>query len=147
MSQKIINHDGAEGADVLFISAPYELTASFHKGTAAGPAKVVECLNTQIEFWDRRYKAEGTDSIRIAHTEIAGLESMTPENAHEAIVSTCTNGAAMNFLLGGEHSVTFGALKALSKKHDPKDVTIVQIDAHCDLRADDSDYTDSDPSI
>ena len=38
--------------------------------------------------------------------------------------------------------MSFGSLKALAKKHKPSDVTIFQIDAHCDLRVDDSDYTD-----
>lgn len=147
MPKSIINAKSATGADVHIVSAPYDATASFHKGTAEGPKKVVECLNTQIEFFDRRYKVESTDFINIAHTEIAGLESMTPANAHEAVVKTCRESTApFVFLLGGEHSMSFGALKALAEKHDPKDVTIFQIDAHCDLRKDDSDYNDEDPT-
>ena len=45
-------------------------------------------------------------------------------------------------MLGGEHSVSIGYFQALAKKYNPKDVTILQIDAHCDLRNDDSDYSD-----
>lgn len=147
MPKSIINSTDPNTADAHIISAPYDATASFHKGTAEGPRKVVECLNTQIEFWDKRYKVESTDLIDIAHTEIPGLESMSPEDAHNAVVSTCrASSTPLTLLLGGEHSMSFGALKALAEKHDPKDVTIFQIDAHCDLRIDDSDYNEKDPT-
>ena len=147
MPKSIINTKNTDKADVLIISAPYDLTASFHKGTAEGPNKVVECLNSQIEFFDRRYKLETTDHIAIAHIEIPGLAKMNPEQAHKAVVETCAKSTAeFNFLLGGEHSMSYGALSALSRLHEPKDVTIVQIDAHCDLRADDSDYNDENPT-
>ncbi|MEI6316418.1 MAG: agmatinase [bacterium] len=143
MPQSIINTKNPAEADVHIISAPYDATASFHKGTAEGPRKVVECLHTQIEFFDKRFKVESTEKIKIAETEIAGLQKMNPENAHNAVVSACENSKApLTFLLGGEHSMSFGSLKALAKKHKPSDVTIFQIDAHCDLRVDDSDYTD-----
>ncbi len=147
MTQSIINASDAASSDVLIISAPYDQTASFHKGTAEGPRKVIECLNTQIEFLDRRYGVESTELIKVAHQEIDGLATMSPENAHHAVVKACTHSPApFTFLLGGEHSMSFGALKALTEKYDPKDVTILQIDAHCDLRVDDSDYNDADPS-
>lgn len=147
MPQSIINTKNPAEADALIISAPYDATASFHKGTAEGPRKVVECLNTQIEFWDRRYKTESTEKIKIAHHEIASLPSMTPADAHQAVVKACAASVApLTFLLGGEHSMSFGALKALAQKHNPKDVTIFQIDAHCDLRIDDGDYTDGEPT-
>jgi len=43
-------------------------------------------------------------------------------------------------MLGGEHTVSFGALEAIAKKENPKDITILQIDAHQDLRDNNSDY-------
>lgn len=147
MPQSIINTKHSKDADVLIISAPYDQTASFHKGTAEGPQKVVDCLNTQIEFWDRRYKIDSTEIVKIAHTDIPGLAEMAPDEAHRAVVKTCIESPTeLTILLGGEHSMSFGALKALTEKHNPKDVTIFQIDAHCDLRNDDSDYNDTDPT-
>jgi agmatinase len=72
---------------------------------------------------------------------------MEPDEAHAAVVKMCSESSApLTVLLGGEHSMSFGALKALAKKHEPTDVTIFQIDAHCDLRKDDSDYNDTDPT-
>lgn len=147
MPQSIINTKPSDKPDVLIVTAPYDKTASFHKGTAEGPKKVVECLNTQIEFFDRRYKVESPEKIKVALQDIKGLKTMSPEAAHKAVVKACVESTApFTFLLGGEHSMSFGALKALAQKHNPKDVTIFQIDAHCDLRKDDSDYNDTDPT-
>ncbi len=143
MAESIINEKNLSSADAHIISAPYEFTASFHKGTARGPEKVIECLDTQIEFWDKRYKVESNKKIKVAHSEIKGLEKMSPEHAHKAVLDACEKSPSpLTILLGGEHSVSFGSLLALSKKHNPKDVTIFQIDAHCDLRNDNSDYHD-----
>jgi agmatinase len=49
-------------------------------------------------------------------------------------------------LLGGVHSVTIPSLKSLATKIDPSEVTVVQIDAHFDLRDDDSEYNEVSPS-
>jgi len=147
MPKSIINTDAGHKSNAHIISAPYELTASFHKGTAAGPKKIVECLNTQIEFLDRRYKVDSTEKISVSHSEVAGLETMQPETAFQSVIAECDKSQAdLTILLGGEHSMSFGHLTSLAKRHKPKDVTIIQIDAHCDLRDDDSDYNDEDPT-
>jgi agmatinase len=146
MIKTIVNTKKAEDADVVIVSAPYEKTASSHKGTASGPKKVVECLNTQIEFFDRKFKAEVADFVKTAHLNLNSIEKLSPEKAYQAIKSNAEKLLAKNkfiFLLGGEHSVCIGNFEALSKKYDPKDVTILQIDAHCDLRNNDGDYSDT----
>ena len=53
---------------------------------------------------------------------------------------------AFVMLLGGIHSVSIGALRAHSMRSPADDVTVVQIDAHLDMREDDSDYNNHDPS-
>ena len=143
MADSIINTKNIKDADVVFLSAPYEKTASSHKGTAAGPKAVVKCLHTQIEFFDREFKTEVNHKVKIAHKELR-IEKMTPEQARKTIRTECEALIKDNkfiFMLGGEHSVSIGNFEALAKKYNPKDVTILQIDAHCDLRKDDSDYS------
>ena len=53
---------------------------------------------------------------------------------------------AFAILLGGIHSVSIGALQAHAARGPARDVTVLQIDAHLDMRDDDSDYNDRDPS-
>jgi agmatinase len=146
MIKTIVNTKKIEEADVVILSAPYEKTASSHKGTALGPKKVVEFLNTQIEFFDRKFKTDVTDFVKTAHLNLSMIEKLSPKQAYEKIKETSSRILSKNkfiFLLGGEHSVCIGNFEALSKKYNPKDVTIVQIDAHCDLRNNDGDYSDT----
>ncbi len=145
----IINTESIDGADVVLVSAPFEGSASYHKGTAGGPEKMVSCLNRQIEFWDRNQKKETCDSIKIAHTEVGGLEGLNPEhsvNKIKEVYEEATKNTKFPIILGGEHSVSISAFQTIAKKEDAKDITIVQIDAHCDLRNDDSDYNELSPS-
>ncbi|MBP9748346.1 MAG: agmatinase [Candidatus Pacebacteria bacterium] len=147
---KTIINSNTKDAEVVFVSAPYEQTASSHKGTVAGPSAVIEQLNHQIEFFDRKSKKNVTDFVKIGHEDLGeDLNKLSPvENAFK-IENACQELIKKDkfvFMLGGEHAVSVGHLRALSKKYNPKDVTILHIDAHCDLRNDDSDYNDEEPS-
>lgn len=150
MAESIINEKNIEKADVVLLSAPYEKTASSHKGTVNGPSAVIKCLDTQIEFFDRKFKVDVVDFIKIAHQELDNLQKLSPAEVLQKIKSSCGKLVKNNkfvFLLGGEHSVSIGLFQALAKKYNPKDVTILQIDAHCDLRKDDSDYRENPSSF
>jgi agmatinase len=144
MANSIINIKKINEADVVLLSAGYEKTASSHKGTKNGPKKVIECLNNQIEFFDRKFKVEVNNFVKIAHQDLGNLEKLSPLGTFKKIKGNCDKLLKSNkfiFLLGGEHSVSIGFFQALAQKYNPKDVSILQIDAHCDLRKDDSDYS------
>jgi agmatinase len=145
MIKIMINANKAEEADAVIISAPYEKTASFQKGTAEGPKKIIDCLNHQIDWFDRKLKVEAVDFIKTAHINLSNIDTLSPEEALQKINEACSALVSKNkfvFLLGGEHAVSLGHFQALSKKYNPKEVTILDIDAHCDLRNDDSDYNE-----
>ncbi len=146
MIQGIINAENENEAEVVILQAGYEKTASSRKGTAQGPAKVIEMLDTQIEFFSRKFKKNVTDFVRTTRKNLGGLEKLSPEETLKIISESYTElliKGKFVFLLGGEHSVSIGAFEALAKKYNPNEVTILQIDAHCDLRKDDSDYNEN----
>jgi len=143
MIKSIINTENTKDADVVILSAPYEKTASSRKGTKNGPKAIIKCLNEKLEFFDRQLKIETIDFIKIAHENLKNISKLSPEKAVEKIKEETEKFIKENkfvFLFGGEHSVSIGTFQALTKKYNSKDVTILQIDAHCDLRDDDSDY-------
>ncbi|MFA7191896.1 MAG: agmatinase [Candidatus Paceibacterota bacterium] len=145
MVDSIISAKKIEDADVVILSAAYEKTASSRKGTASGPSAVMKMLDSKLELFDRNYKKNVCEYVKIGHKDVGNISKMTPQKALDKIVAESTKILDKDkfvFLLGGEHSVSLGLLTALSKKINPKDVTVVQIDAHCDLRNDDSDYSD-----
>ena len=105
------------------IPAPYEKTVSYGGGTARGPEAILEASD-QMEAYDgESYPCE--QGIFTRET-VQTLEEI------EAAVSNVWNLGKIPVMLGGEHTVTCAALKAL------KDVGeifgIIQFDAHDDLR-------------
>ncbi len=142
--KSIINTKKINEADIVILSVPYEKTASSKKGTINGPKAIVKCLNEKLEFFDRQFKVETIDYLKIAHKNLNNINKLTPEKAIQKIKEESQKFLNLNkfvFLLGGEHSVSIGFFQALAQKYNPKEVTILQIDAHCDLRNDDSDYS------
>lgn len=148
MIDSIISANNEKESDIVILSAPYEKTTSSREGTKLGPKAIMKMMDTKLELFDRTYKKVVRDFVKIYHKELKLSSFVSSQKALDKIEKESTKIIDQDkfvFLLGGEHSVSFGLIKALSKKHDPKDVTILQIDAHCDLRNDSSDY-DKKPS-
>ena len=147
MVDSIINAKKISEADVVILQAGYEKTASSRKGTVNGPKAIVNMLDSKLELFDRYFKIEPVNRIKIGVKDLGNISIFTPEKALKKITSEYEKLIDKNkfiILLGGEHSVSLGALQALgqkTKKINPKDVTILHIDAHCDLRNDDGDYS------
>ena len=134
-----------KGADAVIVSAGYEKTASSRKGTINGPKEIIKMLDSKLEFFDRKFKCEPNKILKIAQKDLGNISKLSPEKALESIHKGCeefVNKDQFVLLLGGEHSVSLGLFQALAKKYNPKDVTILQIDAHCDLRDNDGDYSE-----
>ncbi|TSC77655.1 MAG: agmatinase [Parcubacteria group bacterium Gr01-1014_24] len=144
MIDSIFSAKNMDEADAVIVSAPYEKTASSRKGTAKGPKAIIHMLDSKLELFDRNYKIQPCDKIKIAVKDLGNINSFSPRKALLKIATECGKILDKNkfvFLLGGEHSVSLGLFQALARKVNPKDVTILHIDAHCDLRNDDSDFS------
>lgn len=135
----IVSCEDLSKADVVLMTVGYDKTASHRKGAVAGGQAIVNCLHEDIEFFDRYSKTEPGYDFNFYHHDLGDINSLFPEEMVEKVYSEyLAQGEKFVFLLGGEHSVSIGAFKALSKRHLPKDVTVLLIDAHPDLRQDDS---------
>lgn len=146
MVDSIFSAKNIDEADVVVVQAGYEKTTSSRQGTKEGPKAIVKMMDSKLELYDRKYNLEPCRKIKIAKKDLGNISSLSPAKALLKITSECEKILDKDkfvFLLGGEHSVSLGLLQALSKKIDPKEVTILYIDAHCDLRDTDADYNDN----
>lgn len=134
-------------SDAVVIGVPYEHTASFGVGTKLAPKAIFDILDTQIELFDRYSETEPAYDFKFGSKILTEVSDMEPEIMVSYIKKFLSNEKRFTLLIGGEHSVTIPALQALRAKHINDDITIVQIDAHFDLRKDDSDYNELKPSI
>ena len=146
MAESIINCASVEDADAVLIGVPYEHGASFGTGSAAGPAAIVACLDHQIELLERHTGTEPAQRYAIAHRMLETVGHLPPDLMVRRVADAVLRCDAFVMLLGGIHSVSIGALRAHSMRSPADDVTVVQIDAHLDMREDDSDYNSHDPS-
>ncbi|HMA34007.1 MAG TPA: agmatinase [Chloroflexia bacterium] len=122
------------GAGVLVLPIPYEATVSYGGGTAAGPAAIITA-SQQVELYDREFDREPALDYGV-HT-LAPLAVPADPAAAVAMISAATAAAVRSGKLvvglGGEHTVSAGFGQGLLAAAGGP-ITIVQIDAHCDLR-------------
>jgi agmatinase len=140
-----INCNEPSGANIVILCAPYDRTASYLKGTVKGPAAIVDSLKYQMETYDRFAGAMPAPERKIALAELKNLNRCSPSDMVDRVKQEYAKYQEHAFvlLLGGEHSVTTGALQALAARRSAKEITVCQIDAHLDLRLDDTDYNDA----
>jgi agmatinase len=112
---------------------PYDGTVSFQVGTRNGPRAILTASH-QVELFDEEYRREfhqkGIATLAPLAPEMAG-----PDKMHEAVYRAARrivrDGKTL-IGLGGEHSITSGLVRAVKEKY--RRLTVLQIDAHADLR-------------
>jgi agmatinase len=125
---------GPKQSRVIVLPVPYEQTTSFGKGTASGPGSILEASG-QVELYDEELDAE-------IYTLTGGIATLKPMDsggrdaiAVEAIRKQVHDLIGKNktvVCLGGEHTISIGAAQAHSQIYP--DLSVLQLDAHSDLR-------------
>ncbi len=122
-----------DDARAVVVPVPYEGTVTYRKGTANGPEAVIDASN-QVEFYDIELDRETGFEIPIHTTEALDPE-VSPEEMVDRMKEATTElvaGGKLPVFLGGEHSISTGAVLALRERY--VDLSVLQIDAHSDLR-------------
>lgn len=125
-----------EEADIVIFGAPYDSTTSFRPGTRFGPS-AVRTESFGIETYSPYQDKDLADDARVCDAGDLELPFGAPDRALEMIEAKAGEIVAagkMPFLVGGEHLVTLGAVRAAARKFP--DLRIVHFDAHADLRED-----------
>ncbi len=123
-------------ADVVLFGAPYDSTTSFRPGTRFGPS-AMRSESFGIETYSMLQNRDIADDARVFDSGDLELPFGAPDRALEMIEARAAeilDAGKTPFLLGGEHLVTLGAVRAVAKRHP--DLRIVHFDAHADLRED-----------
>jgi agmatinase len=121
-----------EDAAVLILPVPYDATASWLKGCAGAPTAILDA-SQHVELWDIETASEPWRS-GIAALEPVDFDGPPEDLASEVgyrVREILSNGR-LPIILGGEHSVTIGAVRAAAAAF-PR-LSVLQIDAHADTR-------------
>lgn len=129
-----------DAARVVILPIPYEATTTYRNGCENGPDAILEASG-QVEYYDEELDWETGKDIGIYTAEsIADTRNGRSVSSEEMLRVTRETVSQMiadgKFVigLGGEHSITTGLVEAYQKAYPDEPFTVVQIDAHGDLR-------------
>ncbi len=122
-----------EGAKIALLGVPFDGTASYRAGARFGPdaiRRVSVALETYSPHQDRDYadfEVSDWGNLEVGSSNPERVVASVYAATHEIL-----GGGTKPFLLGGDHSWTAGAVRAVYEKYP--NLAIVQFDAHADLR-------------
>lgn len=122
-------------ARIVLFGAPFDSTTSFRPGTRFA-SQSMRSESFGIETYSP-YQDEDLTDIKVFDSGDLELPFGIPEQALldiEERTQTILDDGKLPCMIGGEHLVTLGAVRAAAKKYD--DLHVVQFDAHADLRND-----------
>ncbi len=139
---KIFNNEGgifmgaqreAQNCKIGLFGVPFDSTTSFRPGTRFGPSAIREVSNG-LESFCPQFKQ---DLLDINFVDLGSLEIPigNPEPVVIAVKEAIKKIVSLGIkplMLGGEHSISSGAISGLVKKYP--DLILLQLDAHADLR-------------
>jgi agmatinase len=130
-------HDlGGEGGGspcFSILSAPYDLTTTYMSGASKGPEAIIDA-SVHLELYDEEQESEpfrcGIETL--PPIKLDGLNTKDMVEAVRLAGADVLERERVPVLLGGEHSVTLGLVKALKTRYS--NLSVLQFDAHTDLR-------------
>jgi agmatinase len=123
-----------DASKIVVLPAPYEHTVSYGKGTRSGPAAVLRASRF-VEFYDEEFGRELCFDRGIATLPPLTFGKKVDRQATDHIEDAVTrllNQGKFVVTLGGEHTISLGPIAAHMRKFP--DLSVLQIDAHSDLR-------------
>lgn len=119
-------------ANIVLIPVPYDGTSTWQKGANKGPDAFLEA-SENMELYDIETDSEVyKQGVYLADPV---TEDSSPEAMVNAVHETTKSYIAKNkfvTLIGGEHSISIGSIRAFNESFD--NLTVLHIDAHADLR-------------
>lgn len=111
-------------AKFVILPVPYEMTTTLRIGTAQGPVRIIE-MSAHLEDYDTELKSI-TEEVGIHTTDEARIDELEDKIVHIAKLGK------IPIVLGGEHTISYIALKAFKKVYN--ELGVVFLDAHADLK-------------
>ncbi|HOP59044.1 MAG TPA: agmatinase [Bacteroidales bacterium] len=121
-----------ESSGIIILPVPYDATSTWMKGSDKGPEAIM-AASVNLEFYNIETKTEvHRKGIYTAEPVITGD---SPEELALAVrnrVNDILGDNKFPVIVGGNHTVSIGSVRAFSEKFN--DLCVLQLDAHADMR-------------
>lgn len=126
---------GYEEASIALFGAPFDSTTSFRPGARFG-SSAIRHESFGLETYSPYQDKDLTDKkvFDCGDLELCFGSSEAALKDIEELTRKIVNDGKLPIMIGGEHLVTYGAVKAVFEKYP--DLQIIHFDAHADLRDD-----------
>ena len=119
-------------ARAVVLPVPYDATTTYQGGARLGPAAIL-AASRNMELWDEEVGAVYRGGIHTLPELEAAAEGPAVMIARvEQATGWILDQGKLPVTLGGEHSITAGAVRAAVKRR--RGLSVLQIDAHADMR-------------
>ncbi|MCK4249941.1 arginase family protein, partial [candidate division WOR-3 bacterium] len=121
-----------DGSAIVIVPVPYDETSTWIKGSDRGPEVIIEASG-HMELYD--IETDSEVFLKGIYTDRPARCKSRPEEMVDEIekrVAGHLDKGKFVVVVGGEHPVSIGSVKAHYKKH--KKMCVLQLDAHSDLR-------------
>lgn len=122
----------SKNAPIVIVPVAYDETSTWGKGADRGPEAFLKA-SENMELYDIETDTEVYKKGIYLNEVLEGFE--TPDAMVEAVHQTMKNyldRGKFVTMIGGEHSVSIGAIRAFNEVYD--NLSVLQLDAHTDLR-------------
>jgi len=120
-------------AKAVIVPVPFDRTTTYIHGTSKGPAALIDA-SRYLERYDDELNQE-TFKMGIHTLEPLPVENLTSEEMVDRVsaqTAELLKAGKFPVVLGGEHAVTVGAVKAFRDAYP--NLSVLQLDAHYDMR-------------
>lgn len=122
-----------DSAQFVVLPVPYDSTTTWRGGTREGPIAILDA-SMNMELYDPELKREICEAGIYTSDDVEPVMSGPERMAGriESLIGEVLDARKIPFMLGGEHSLTLGGVRALAARAEH--ITVFQLDAHTDLR-------------
>jgi len=124
--------DDPRGLDVAIVGVPYDGGTSYRPGARLAPREI-RAQSSLIRSYSYFQKVAPFDRLNVADVGDIDAPPVSIEKAYDAIeagIGAIAGAGARPIIVGGDHSITLPALRALAKRHGA--LALVQFDSHID---------------
>jgi agmatinase len=120
-------------AKVVVLPVPYDSTTEYKSGTREGPRAIIDA-SQYLELYDielgRETSEVGIHTLPEVQPVMSGPEAMV--DRVRQIAAELLSRGKIPAMLGGEHSLSLGVIRALRDSYP--ELSVLHLDAHADLR-------------
>lgn len=122
-----------ETARVVAVPVPFDATTCYRPGTREGPQAIIDA-SRNLELYDTEFRRSpcevGIHTLSAIEPIMGNAAAMA--NRIEHVTGQLLDRGKFVATLGGDHSISIGVIRAFAARHP--EMSVLQIDAHTDLR-------------